>query len=147
MEYHVLNNRGGGMHHSLLSLATGDFTHFHLHKKWMPRLSPNGGVRGFQMTGALCNKRFNSEKSWMLNYFKWKNLSFSCIKLSLPHIRCSLLFCVDSRAILRPFCQYSEISTRLYPLKRSKGCTLITSGAKHHPTIWSPFTSRSPQSQ
>ena len=48
----MLKSRGGGMHHSLLSLGTGNFTHFHLHKKLMPHSSPNGGMRGFQMTGA-----------------------------------------------------------------------------------------------
>ena len=30
----MLNSKGGGMHHSLLSPGPGDFTHFHLHKKW-----------------------------------------------------------------------------------------------------------------
>ena len=50
----VQNSRSGGEHHSLLSLGTGTFTHFHLHKRWMPRSSPNGGgKREFQMTGAL----------------------------------------------------------------------------------------------
>ena len=42
----MLESRGRGMHHSLLSLGTGDFTHFHLHKKSMPRSSPNGGGGG-----------------------------------------------------------------------------------------------------
>ena len=41
----MLKSRGGGMHHSLLSPATRDFTHFHLHKKWMSRSSPNGGFK------------------------------------------------------------------------------------------------------
>ena len=45
----MLNSRGGGMHHSLLSPGTRDFTHFHLHKKRMPRLSPNGGCGGFKL--------------------------------------------------------------------------------------------------
>ena len=49
----VWSSRGGGKHYSLLSPGTGNFTRFHLHKKWMPRLSPNGGVRGFQVTDAL----------------------------------------------------------------------------------------------
>ena len=49
----MLKSSGRGMHHSLLSPGTGDFTHFHLHKNRMPRSSPNGGLRGFQMTGAL----------------------------------------------------------------------------------------------
>ena len=49
----MLNSRGGGMHHLLLSPGTEDFTHFHLHKKLISRSSPNGRVRGFQMTGAL----------------------------------------------------------------------------------------------
>ena len=48
----VWNSRGRRKHHSLLSPGTGDFTRFHLHKKSMPRLSPNWGLRGFQMTGA-----------------------------------------------------------------------------------------------
>ena len=49
-------------------------------------------------------------------------MSSSCNKLSLPQMCCSLRFCFDSKAILRPFCRYSEISTRLYPLKRGEGC-------------------------
>ena len=50
----MLKSRDGGMHHSLSSPGTGDFTHFHLHKKRMPRSIANGGwCRGFQMTGAL----------------------------------------------------------------------------------------------
>ena len=54
----VWNSRNGGKHHSLLSPGTGDFTHFHLHKKWMPRSIPNGGLRGLQMTGAKdCKER------------------------------------------------------------------------------------------
>ena len=51
------NSRGKGKHHLLLSLGTGDFTLFHLPKEWMPRSSPNGGWRGFQMTGALLDAR------------------------------------------------------------------------------------------
>ena len=52
----MLKSRGRGMHHSLFSPGSGDFTQFHLHKKWMPRSWPNWGVRGFQMAGALtCN--------------------------------------------------------------------------------------------
>ena len=52
----VWNSRDGGKHHSLLSPGTGDFTRFHLHKKWMPHASPNWGGGGgweFQMTSAL----------------------------------------------------------------------------------------------
>ena len=42
-------SRGGGMHHSLLSPVTGDFTHFHLHKKWVcPTQARMGGWRGFK---------------------------------------------------------------------------------------------------
>ena len=43
----MLKSRSGGMHHSLLSPGTGDFTHFHL----------GGGVRGFQKTGTLQAKQ------------------------------------------------------------------------------------------
>ena len=50
-KYNVLKSREGGMHHTLLALGTEDFTNFHLHKKL--RSSPNGGCRGFKMTGAL----------------------------------------------------------------------------------------------
>ena len=45
-QYYILNSRGKGMHHSLLSLGTEDFTHFHLHKKWIPRSSRMGEGRG-----------------------------------------------------------------------------------------------------
>ena len=47
------NSRGGGKHHLLLSPGSGDLTRFHLDKKLMSRSNPNGGWRGFQMTGAL----------------------------------------------------------------------------------------------
>ena len=42
-EYYMLNSRGEGTRHSLLSPGTEDFTHFHLHKKWIPRSSPHQG--------------------------------------------------------------------------------------------------------
>ena len=46
----VWNSRAGGKHYSLLSSGTGNFTRFHLHKKWMPRSSPNrgGGAGGLK---------------------------------------------------------------------------------------------------
>ena len=52
----VWNSRSGRKHHSLLSPGIGDFTRFHLHKKWMPRSSLNGGRQGFPMTGALSDR-------------------------------------------------------------------------------------------
>ena len=36
-------------------------------------------------------------------------------------------------------CEYSEIRTRLYTLKRSKICTFVASGAEHHFPIKFPF--------
>ena len=59
----VWNSRGEGKHHLLLSPATGDFTLFHLPKKWMPRSSPYGGWRAFQMTGALGHKNNSHQMS------------------------------------------------------------------------------------
>ena len=42
----MLKSRGRGMHHSLLSPGTGDFTHFHWHKKGMPGSAQMGGGVG-----------------------------------------------------------------------------------------------------
>ena len=53
----VWNSRSGGKHHSLVSPGTGDFTHLHLHKKWMPRSSPMGGCGGFKWLVHYCMSR------------------------------------------------------------------------------------------
>ena len=52
----MLNSRGGGMHRSLLTCPREpgtSLTFTCIKSEIMPRSSPNRGVRGFQMTGAL----------------------------------------------------------------------------------------------
>ena len=49
----MLKSRGGGMHHSLLSPGTKGLTFTCIKSDAPLNASPNGGVRGFQMTGAF----------------------------------------------------------------------------------------------